>query len=136
LTLWATRYTPSVSPWREETSGRDGFFLDVTGCTHLFGREAGLLADLSRRLKHFGLPARLAVADTAGAAWALAHFHSSSAVVLPPGKQADALAPLPVGALRLAGETCAALRRLGFKRVAGLLDKPRAPFAARFSAEL
>lgn len=135
LALWATRYTPSVAPWGEEC-GADGVFLDVTGSAHLFGGEGGLLAELAERLKHFGLPARLAVADTAGAAWALSHFHASPTAVLPPGAQAEALARLPVAALRLSPDTLTALRRLGFKRVGAVMDKPRAPFAARFSAEL
>ncbi len=135
LALWAARYTPSVSPWGEEC-GADGLFLDVTGSAHLFGGEAGLLADLAERLENFGLPARLAVADTAGAAWALSHFHASAAVVLPSGREAEALAPLPVAALRLSPETRTALRRLGFKRVGAVMDKPRAPLAARFAAEL
>ena len=42
----------------------------------------------------------------------------------------------PIAALRLSGETRNALRRLGFKTVGALIDKPRAPFAARFAAEL
>src|SRR6185312_2129141 len=42
----------------------------------------------------------------------------------------------PVEALRLSPDTCRTLRRLGFKTVGTLLDKPRAPFAARFPAEL
>jgi protein ImuB len=132
LALWATRYTPAVSPWTEH--GADGFFLEVTGAAHLFGGEESLLADLSRRLAHFGLPAQLAIADTAGAAWALAHHHRL--VALPSGQEAEALAPLPVEALRLAPETCTTLRRLGFKRIGALLGAPRAPFAARFEREL
>jgi protein ImuB len=38
--------------------------------------------------------------------------------------------------LRLKPETRSVLRRLGFKTVGSLLDKPRAPFAARFPTEL
>jgi protein ImuB len=136
LALWATRYTPTASPWDEDNSA-DGFFLDITGAAHLFGGEEKLLADLAARLrKNFGLPARLAVADTAGAAWALSRFHKTPAFVLPCGQEAAALAPLPIAALRLAPETRATLRRLGFKTVGSLLDKPRAPFAARFPTEL
>ena len=76
LALWATRYTPTASPWGEE-NGADGLFLDIEGAAHLFGGEEKLLADLSLRLtKNFGLPARLAVADTPGMAWALARFHT------------------------------------------------------------
>jgi len=136
LALWATRYTPTASPWNED-NGADGFFLDITGAAHLFGGEEKLLADLAVKLrKNFGLPARLAVADTPGAAWALSRFHKTPAFVLPCGQEAAALAPLPIAALRLAPETRATLRRLGFKTVGSLLDKPRAPFAARFPTAL
>ena len=136
LALWATRYTPTASPWGEE-NGADGFFLDIEGAAHLFGGEERLLADLSLRLeRNFGLPARLAIADTPGMAWALARFARAPSPVLPPGQEAQALAPLPVEALRLSPDTCRTLRRLGFKTIGALLDKPRAPFAARFPAEL
>ena len=136
LALWATRYTPTASPWGED-NGADGFFLDVTGAAHLFGGEEKLLADLAARLqKNFGLPARLAVADAPGAAWALSRFHKTPSCVLPSGQEATALSPLPIAALRLAPNTRATLRRLGFKTVGSLLDKPRAPFAARFPIEL
>jgi protein ImuB len=141
LALWATRYTPTASPWCKdfwgEENGADGFFLDIEGAAHLFGGEERLLADLSLRLeKNFGLPARLAVADTPGMAWALARFARAPSSVLPSGHEAQALAPFPVEALRLSPDTCRTLRRLGFKTIGTLLDKPRAPFAARFPAEL
>ncbi|TWT05962.1 DUF6504 family protein [Reyranella sp. CPCC 100927] len=76
LALWCLRYTPVVMPW----SGHGGhsLFLDITGCAHLFGGEPGLLTDLARRLHRFGLHPRLAVADTAGTAWAMARFSLSS----------------------------------------------------------
>jgi protein ImuB len=135
LTLWATRYTPVVSPWGEE-NGADGFFLDVGGSAHLFGGEDMLLADLARHLDRFGLPARLAIADTPGMAWALARFSGAPTTVLPSGQEAQALAPLPIAALRLSSKTRTTLRRLGFRYVGALIDKPRAPFAARFPAEL
>ena len=136
LALWATRYTPTASPWGEE-NGADGFFLDIEGAAHLFGGEENLIADLSSRLENsFGLPSRLAVADTPGTAWALSRFHPAPYCVLPPREEAEALKPLPIEALRLSPETCTTLRRLGFKYVGALLDKPRAPFAARFPTEL
>jgi protein ImuB len=52
------------------------------------------------------------------------------------GQEEEALASLPIEALRLSPATRTTLRRLGFKRVGSLIDKPRAPFAARFEAEL
>lgn len=136
LTLWATRYTPTASPC-DDANGADGFFLDVEGASHLFGGEDKLVADVAARLhNNSGLPARIAIADTAGAAWAASRFHPQNPCILPPGRQAEALAPLPVEALRLSADTCATLRRLGFKTVGALADKPRAPFAARFSQKL
>ena len=135
LTLWATRYTPAVSPWGDDNKA-DGFFLDIAGAAHLFGGEQALLADLLWRLKRAGFPARLAVADTPGAAWALSRYADKSVVVLPSGCEAQGLGTFPVEALRLSHETCVTLRRLGFKRVGQLIDQPRAPFAGRFEREL
>ncbi len=134
LALWATRYTPAVATF-DEKSGADGLFLDIAGAAHLFGGEAQLMADLEARLARFGLPARLAAAATAGAAWALARFQKTT-TILGAGAERAALAPLPIDALRLSPQTRATLRRLGFRRVGALLDNPRAPFAARFERDL
>ena len=41
---WCDRYTPLVG-----LDPPDGLFLDITGCAHLFGGEAGLCRDLTRR---------------------------------------------------------------------------------------
>ena len=74
--------------WRlGRDAGADGLFLDITGCAHLFGGEEGLLADLGRRLRAFGLSPRLAVADTAGAAWAVARYGDRSQPFVPPGEE-------------------------------------------------
>lgn len=135
LALWATRYTPAVSCWGEE-NGADGFFLDVSGAAHLFGGEESLLQDISARLTHFGLPARLAIADTPGAAWAVSRCGAKPIAIIPSGAEAAALAPLPVEVLRLSHDTCVTLRRLGFKRIGSLIGTARAPFAARFEKEL
>src|SRR5262249_11078741 len=126
------RYTPTVAPWGED-NGADGFFLDVTGAAHLFGGEEKLLADLEERLARFGLQARLAIAETAGAAWALSQFRPG--VILPAGAEAQALAPLPIAALRLLPDTRTTLRRLGFQHVGALPRQPASPFAAGFPRE-
>ncbi len=135
LALWAMRYTPTVSLW-DDKSGADGFFLDVTGAAHLFGGEEELLADLSHRLTHFDVPSRLAIAETAGAAWALARYHRDPLKILRSGMELFALSELPVEALRLSPDTRITLRRLGFKRIGTLSEVPRAPIAARFENEL
>jgi protein ImuB len=135
LALWCLRYAPLVAPW-DEASGADGLFLDITGCAHLFGCEAQLLADLARRLAGFDLKPRLAVADTAGAAWAMARHGPADGLIVPPGGEEQALRPLQLAALRLSDDTRALLRRLGFRRIGELIGEARAPFAARFEKEL
>lgn len=128
LAGWCTRYTP----WTAANSP-DGVFLDVTGCAHLFGGEAALLADLSGRLEGFGLEARAALAETLGAAWAMARFGDGDAVeIVLPGATRAALTPLPVAALRLSPADAGALSRLGLKRIGDLYDLPRAALARRF----
>src|SRR5262249_25565445 len=104
LALWATRYTPTASPWTEE-NGADGFFLDIEGAAHLFGGEENLLADLASRLDRFGLPARLAIADTPGMAWAMSHFDAAPQSILPPTGAPAALSPIPTHALPLSAAT-------------------------------
>jgi protein ImuB len=135
LALWAMRYAPLAAPW-DEASGADGLFIDVTGAAHLFGGEAALLADLDRRLSAFGLPPRLAIAGTPGAAWALARHARVPGTILAPDAEAEALRPLPLAALRLPETTLSLLQRLGLRRIGDVIHQPRAPLAARFEALL
>jgi protein ImuB len=131
LALWCLRYTPTAAPW-DEQSGADGLFLDVTGCAHLFGGEARLLADLEGRLRAFGLYPRTAIAGTAGASWAMARHGATDCRIVASGEEGSALENLPLAALRLSQATQTLMRRLGFKRIGEIVDQPRAPFAARF----
>lgn len=124
LARWAARWSPLV-----EIDGSDGLRLDVSGIAHLFGGEAGLMRDIERRFATLGLTARVALADTAAAAWGLARFGSGGAS----GKTlADALAPLPVAALRLPPGPTRTLERLGLKTIGQLVGVPRRSLARRF----
>ncbi len=108
----------------------DGILLDITGCAHLFGGEAALCRDLVERLARQGLQASVAVADTVGCAWAIARY--GRAPIVAKGAVREALSPLPLAALRIDTETVAALAQAGLKRIADVLDRPRAPLAARY----
>ncbi len=79
---WCDRYTPLIG-----LDPPDGLLLDVTGCAHLFGGEAALARDLVRRLAQQGLRARVAVADTAGCAWGVAHYGKQG--IVPAGETQD-----------------------------------------------
>jgi len=136
LATWGCRYTPWVALEAGTSSGTGGLWLDVSGCTHLFGGEAALLEDMSRRLQHFGFAVRGALADTPGSAWAWARFGDANNPILPPDGAKDALGDLPVAALRLAPDIVDTLDRLGLRRIATLYDLPRAALAARLGTNV
>ena len=114
----------------------DGVWIDVTGCTHLYGGERAMLDGLVKHLADQGLRGRAAIADTPGGAHAMARFAGSSVVVVDVGGVADAVALLPVKALRLDGLTIGGLRKLGLDLVGQLATAPRGPLARRFGAGL
>ncbi|WP_113913059.1 Y-family DNA polymerase [Roseovarius dicentrarchi] len=173
LTRWAGRYTPWVA-----AQPPDALMLDITGCAHLFGGEAAMMAGLAEEAGDMGVAAICGLADTPGAAWALAryagrgagHDRSGDAIdqearatrsraakrrhwerggtapataaqgsaprIAAPGQTRQALANLPVAALRLDGDTTAALARLGLRRIGELTGQPRGPLARRFGRGL
>ena len=128
LVRWAGRYCPWVAE-----DGADGLMLDVTGSAHLFGGEVALLADIRLRLMRARLTVRLGLAETRGAAWALARFGEGVAA---PGEGAARLAALPVAALRLDPAVCVRLERLGLRKIGDLAALPRATLARRFGPGL
>jgi protein ImuB len=129
LAEWCGRYSPWTAP-----DGADGVRIEITGSAHLWGGERALAADLAARLDRRGVASRIVIADTLGAAWAMARFAeaSDSVVILAPGELRAALAPLPVEALRLDPTAAQGLRRVGLKRVGDLYAMPRDALARRF----
>lgn len=114
LALWCQAFTPLTAP-----DPPDGVMLDITGCAHLFGGEAGLIARLAARLPS----ARMAIADTAAAAWGLARYGK------PGGSD---ILPMPLAALRLAPDVIARLRRIGVRTIGQLARLPRAGLVAGY----
>ncbi|MER8872513.1 DNA polymerase Y family protein [Mesorhizobium sp. M0814] len=131
LALWALRrYAPIVA-----ADAPDGIVIDTTGADHLHGGEAAMLTDIVERLAASGFTARCAVADSWGAAHALARFGTRQTLVVPSGEIAQAILPLPIAALRLPAAPIDSLRRLGFETIADLAGTPRAALALRFGPE-
>lgn len=118
LALWSLRW----GPW-SAMDAPDGVLVDVTAVAHLFGGEAKLLADAKAKFAARGLAARMAIAPTAGAAWALAHYGPDAAILWRQDDIASRLADLPVAALRLDQDVLSVLRRLGLKRIGDLTDR-------------
>jgi protein ImuB len=111
--LWAQKFSPLTAP-----DAPDGILLDITGCAHLFGGEAGLQAALLKRWPG----ARCAVAGSAAAAWALARYRQND----------ERLEDLPLAALRLEDQKIVKLRRVGIRRVGQMMALPRAELAAGY----
>jgi protein ImuB len=126
LAQWCNRYSPWTAPW-----GADGVVLDVTGCAHLRGGEASLVRDMVERLQQLGIAGRAAIADSAGAAWAVARCGSVDSAVVPQHETRAALAVLPIAALRLDPVAALQLERLGLRRIGDLYALQRASLAAR-----
>jgi protein ImuB len=110
--------------------------LDVTGAAHLHGGEDAMLKGMVERIAAAGIIARTALADSWGAAHALARFVARPVIVIPPGESAKAILGLPIRALRLPKDVVESLRVLGFERIGELAATPRATLALHFGPEL
>ena len=130
---FARRWSPVVA-----IEGADALFLDLTGTAHLFGGEERMARHLIRLVARLGFSARIAIADTPGAAHALACHACEDRAVLccPPGRGAEAIAALPVQSLRIDAAQVELLARFGIDTVGRLAAIPRAPLARRFGAAI
>ncbi len=158
LAVWCQQFSPMVS--LEDAPRPDSLLLDLTGIGPLFGGEAALVNRIEQAFAERRLTSRIAIAETIGAAWALAHYAESRKSEIG-NRHQDAAAPsqssrrlrfnnqapqqrrllvdltsLPVAALRLAAETVARLEELGIDRIEQLLQLPRETLSSRFGFEL
>ncbi len=171
LRRWAGKFSPWVA---EEPPA--GLVVDLTGCAHLFGGEAALLDQAVQECTDLGLTVQAGLADTRGAAWALARHAGQAAgsprsgdditqearatrsraakrhprndgdgaaaqpgrppAIAAPGQTRQAIAPLPLVALRLSEDAVAGLSRLGLRQVGDLIGIPRAALARRFGRDV
>jgi protein ImuB len=132
LAEWCGRYSPWTAPDYRPDGGADGIKIETTGSAHLWGGEAALAADLSARLTRQGVTHRLAIADTLGAAWAVARFAASENTIVASDQIRAALAPLPIAALRLDPVIIDGLHRVGLRQIGEILAMPRDALARRF----
>lgn len=131
--LWLERIADGCDRWTPmvELDPPDGVTLDITGCAHLLGGEAALVAEVDQLLEAAGLCLRHALAETPEAAQALARFQTA-----PAADEYQAVRRLPTAALRLEEEAETALRRAGLKTRGDLAARIAAHLAARFGMEM
>jgi protein ImuB len=127
----ARRWTPRAS-----VTDPDGLFLDLSGASHLFGGEERMCRRILAFCARAGFTARIAVAGTPGAAHALARFGGEPLLRCRPGGEAEALAPLPLAALRIEENVLTAAARLGLATIGDLIPLPRGPLQRRFGKTL
>lgn len=127
----ARRWTPRVA-----VSDPTGLWLDLTGVAHLFGGEERMCRRILRFCARLGFTAHIAVAGTAGAAHALARCSSRPVTLCPSGEEAQAIAGLPVAALRIDGKALRTAQRMGIATIGDLIAIPRSPLARRFGQGL
>jgi protein ImuB len=129
LAEWCIRFTPVVA-----VDPPDGLILDVTGCSHLWGGDELYLRDIIKRLKSRGYHVRASMADTIGAAWAVARF--SNSFVIESGHQVKALLSLPPASLRIETEIVERLEKLGLRQIKDFIGLPRTVLRRRFGKHL
>ena len=130
LARWCMRYTPAVAVDLPE-----GLILDITGCAHLWGGESSYLNDMVSALSNKGYGVSAAIADTIGAAWAMARY-GKGPFIATPGKQRELLLPLPPASLRLEKGLLQLMGKLGFRRIEQFIDLPKPTLRSRFGEAL
>lgn len=121
-------------------------WIDITTTAFYFGGEEALCCRLAQALSPLGLTFRIAVADTASATWAICHYGwekedsqnraEGTWRIIPPGKTAEALRPLPVACLRVEEEVVDLLSQLGIYTLDQLARVPPQEWCCRFGPQL
>lgn len=131
------RFSPTVG--LVASSSPDGVLMEIGGTSHLFGGEIALARQVVVFFRDRRFSPKVAVADTQGAAWAVAHFampRSRRIRIVPSEETIPTLRPLRVEALRLEEKTTVLLYRLGIGRIEDIQRLPRHELAARFGEEI
>tara|TARA_A100001011_G_scaffold84547_1_gene88423 strand:- start:5235 stop:6836 length:1602 start_codon:yes stop_codon:yes gene_type:complete len=142
LVMAFQRYSPWTAIDLNETNllgslvGSGSIWIDITGCAHLYDGEHSLVKDLYNYCLKIGYQARIGLADTPGAAWAVARFNNVQSTIIPPQSQKEALAHYPIVALRLDPITTEKLHNLGLNQIGDIYNMPRAPLTSRFGLVL
>lgn len=133
-------FSPHVG--MESCDQPSALYLDVSMLAHLFGGEEELVAKIQQHFSEQGYLVQVALADTLGMAWGIAHYgHGIQEEGVPPQQiissgDRQLLWALPIESLRLEQATCELLKQLGVHRVSQLAQLPRAGIATRLGDQV
>lgn len=125
---------------RVEECGDDTVLLDLTGLERLFGPPQKMACELARRASELGLEVNVAVSTGLDSAICAARGFAGSTVI-PSGKEADRLAPLPIDVLLQASareraqEMLETLDRWGVRTFRAFASLPEIAIAERLGPE-
>lgn len=137
LALACQTYAPLVG--LEERDAPETLLLEITGCAPHFQGEEALALQLQNELLLDSYQTRIGVADTVGAAWAAAHYATSTArstQIIPTGQQTSFLRPLPIQGLRLDLQILEVLEKLDVRTIQQVERLPRTTLPSRFGKQL
>ena len=127
LAYFCHRYSPTVG--LETSHDSHCLLLDISGCSHLFGDEFGLVRQLVTELAEQGYFGHVAAAKTIGAAWAIARYGHKTA-------SDRRLRSLPIEALRIPDKLVSCLHEFDLRMIGQLKALPRDALPARFGTIL
>jgi len=113
-----------------------GLVFDISGTQKLYNNKVALAESLIQKLATSGIEAKIAIAPSIGAAWALSRWGRRDIVVVNRSSLQSELAKLPVASLRLENSTCELLRSLGIYQIQDIQRLPRRSLGSRFGLQL
>jgi len=121
----------------EDGERPESLLMDVTGIAHFFNGENSLAEQLWQELRSQQYQGKIAIANSIGMAWAVAHsLKKSQPWRVIPSDDHPARERLPLEGLRLSQATLSKLKRLGIHTTGQLFRLSRSSLSVRFGEEL
>ena len=119
LAFWMLRrFAPIIAP-----DAPNGIVIDSTGADHVYGDETAMLAALLEKFGSVGLRVRAAIADSWGAAHALARFNARPGYVSEPAQGHRRCRSPSDRRLAPRARSCWSSRELGFEHIGDLFER-------------
>jgi len=127
----------AFSPRIEDRSDGSAFFcvIDIAGTEKLLGPPEVLARELLRRVQVLGVSASVAISRNFYAALSYVRGSSSRIAFIAPGKEGDALAPLPLKVLDVSSEHAETFALWGIRTLGALAVLPEKELIARIGQE-